>query len=724
MRIRAKTLLVLGIVMLTLTVTAYAVSYSTTLSNIEITEDEDSTFNVKRFVDNLKIDSSSVENTVSDWGTWDDTYGFIENNNTAYVNSNLVDQTFTNLRLNLIAYFNKENQIVWGATFSNQTSTAMPEVILDQLASYKSLFIADPGVEISGLIVLDEMPVLIAAHPILTSEHEGPVHGTLMMGRNLDQAELELLSTAVGLPISVALIGESKMPLDFQRANEHVSAIDPVYLQDLNGTHIAGYALLQDINNSPVALAKVVDSRPVFAIGNQSLLFSGASIAALGISLFLIIAFLLDHLVISRLTALESTVIRIERTGDNSQRVKAEGSDELSSLGESINGMLAVIEQHTITLEDKVAERTKALWEKQEKLEGILNASPDAIVVIDMNGSIIECNDRTTQICGLERSQLVGKAAQDFFAIKDGPKSYDYLLKTVQEKGIVNEFECNLVRKTGKYPAEISLSVLRDKNGHPVGFVSILRDLTERKQLEQRLLRSERFAAIGELAGMIGHDIRNPLTAIKNAVFLLKRHRAKNGDETSSSMINVIENSVENANRIVSDLLDYSREIHLDLSESSPKHLLNQALAMLQVPSSIKLLDNTSSDIKLFVDQSKMVRVFANLVKNAFDAMPKGGTLKIGNVLENDVVRIDFADSGVGVSKEVMPKMFTPLFTTKAQGMGFGLSICKRIVESHGGNISVESIPGEGATFVIVLPVEPKIESAEKIWVIPQKSSS
>jgi signal transduction histidine kinase len=96
----------------------------------------------------------------------------------------------------------------------------------------------------------------------------------------------------------------------------------------------------------------------------------------------------------------------------------------------------------------------------------------------------------------------------------------------------------------------------------------------------------------------------------------------------------------------------------------------------------------------------------------------------VGSVLENDVVKIDFADGGVGISKEVIPKLFTPLFTTKAQGVGFGLSICKRIVESHGGSISVESIPGEGTTFVIVLPVEQKTESGEEIWAIPQKSLS
>jgi sensor domain CHASE-containing protein len=211
LKIRAKTTLVLGIVMLSLAVTACAVAYTSTSNNIEVTEKEDSTFNVKRFIDNLNIDLSSVENTVSDLGTWDDTYRFIEDNSTAYAESNLLDQTFTDLRLNLIVYFNQEDQIVWGETFSNQTSTATYKVTLNQIASYKSLFIADPDAEKSGLIILDGTPVLIATHPVPTSEHGRPAHATLMMGRNLDQPELGILSTAVGLPLSITLIGDPKM---------------------------------------------------------------------------------------------------------------------------------------------------------------------------------------------------------------------------------------------------------------------------------------------------------------------------------------------------------------------------------------------------------------------------------------------------------------------------------------------------------------------------------
>ncbi len=242
MKIRTKTLLLLGLIMISLIVTSYAAAYGMTLSNVKSTEKEDSTSNVNRFINNLNIDTNSVVNTVSDWGSWDDTYRFVEDNNSAYIESNLVDQTFVNLHVNMIAYFNENNDLVWGEMFNNQTSNRIGQKTLNQISSYNALFIRDPNTITSGLIILGEMPFLVAAHPILTSLHEGPAHGTIIMGRSLDQLELDTLSNTVGLPISMAVIGGLAMPQDFQHAGEILSAQNPTFLQDLNDTSMAGYA--------------------------------------------------------------------------------------------------------------------------------------------------------------------------------------------------------------------------------------------------------------------------------------------------------------------------------------------------------------------------------------------------------------------------------------------------------------------------------------------------
>jgi two-component system sensor histidine kinase HydH len=173
----------------------------------------------------------------------------------------------------------------------------------------------------------------------------------------------------------------------------------------------------------------------------------------------------------------------------------------------------------------------------------------------------------------------------------------------------------------------------------------------------------------------------------------------------------------------VNDLLEYSREIHLELEERTPCLLLAEALMMVQVPKRVKLLDQTHDEPKMMVDVGKMIRIFVNLIKNAIDAMPKGGTLEIRSSQKSDKVEFAFIDKGTGISEESMAKLFTPLFTTKAQGMGFGLAICKRVVEAHGGKITVESVVDKGTTFTVTLPVEPKLEvGGEKTWINAQES--
>jgi len=231
-----------------------------------------------------------------------------------------------------------------------------------------------------------------------------------------------------------------------------------------------------------------------------------------------------------------------------------------------------------------------------------------------------------------------------------------------------------------------------------------LEKLVEEKTLELR--KSERMATVGQLAGMVGHDLRNPLTSIANAAYYLKKKADAKLSETEKEMIASIEKSVDSSNKIISELLDYSREINLNRSETDPELLLGETLTLLEVPEKIALVNNTEKEPKFEVDKDKMQRVFVNLIRNALDAMPNGGTLTITSErVENNVV-FSFADTGLGMNEETLQKLWTPLFTTKARGMGLGLPICKRFVEAHNGTISVASTPSKGTTFTVNLPIK------------------
>jgi signal transduction histidine kinase len=197
----------------------------------------------------------------------------------------------------------------------------------------------------------------------------------------------------------------------------------------------------------------------------------------------------------------------------------------------------------------------------------------------------------------------------------------------------------------------------------------------------------------------------------------LKKKLYPQKDKKTKEILELIEGCIEHSNKILTDLLDYSRVIRLELKETTPKSIMKEALSMVEVPKSIQILDGTQSEPKIKVDVEKIKRTFVNIIKNAIDAMPQGGKLTIKSKETNGDLEIAFTDTGIGMSNGVIEKIWNPLFTTKAKGMGLGLPICKRIVEAHGGTISVRSMVGKGTTFTVTIPMETQLEGGEKLWV-------
>jgi signal transduction histidine kinase len=241
---------------------------------------------------------------------------------------------------------------------------------------------------------------------------------------------------------------------------------------------------------------------------------------------------------------------------------------------------------------------------------------------------------------------------------------------------------------------------------------------------QEQLLKAQRLAVIGELAGMVGHDLRNPLTSIAGATYYMKKHLIPKIDGKIEEMLELIEKNISYSNKIINDLLDYSKELKLDLTETTPSSMMKEALSLVEIPRNIQLVNLTGDSPKMKIDAGKVKRCFVNIIKNAVDAMPDGGELTMECSKIGDRMRFRFSDTGVGMSKETITKLWTPLFTTKAKGMGFGLPICKRIVEAHSGLISATSVLRKGTTFEVILPIEPKPkEGGEELWVKTLESS-
>jgi signal transduction histidine kinase len=281
------------------------------------------------------------------------------------------------------------------------------------------------------------------------------------------------------------------------------------------------------------------------------------------------------------------------------------------------------------------------------------------------------------------------------------------------KKGLCT-FEYRFLHKDGSYRwIREEAKVIRDAAGNPAEVMGYWTDVTERKRMEAELAKSQRFAAIGETAAMVGHDLRNPLQGIAGAVYYLATKERPKPSREGRKMLQLIEEGIGRSDKIISDLLEYSRELRLELSETSVKSITEEVAREVKIPRRIRVVNSTKNQPSMKLDVDKMRRVFLNLTLNAVDAMPKGGTLTIASTRSGDNVHITFKDTGEGMTTETLAKLWSPLYTTKAKGMGFGLAVAKRLVEAHGGSISVETKVGKGSTFTVTLPIKRELRGKE-----------
>jgi signal transduction histidine kinase len=260
------------------------------------------------------------------------------------------------------------------------------------------------------------------------------------------------------------------------------------------------------------------------------------------------------------------------------------------------------------------------------------------------------------------------------------------------------------------------------------GAVLSFADVTEIKKLENekkfytnnleqqvqdqagKLIASENLATIGKTAGMVGHDIRNPLQAIVNEIYLAKGELDDMPDsqakKTLKESLNAIEESMFYINKIVGDLQDYAKPMTPQLEKVDAEKTVQEILASIPLPKEVQVSVLIEKGFpKLTVDASYLKRILSNLILNSIQAMPKGGKLTISGARQNGKASISIADTGEGIIEEVKNKIFMPLFTTKSKGQGFGLVVVERLTEALGGTVTFESEKGNGAKFTLEFPM-------------------
>ncbi len=351
-------------------------------------------------------------------------------------------------------------------------------------------------------------------------------------------------------------------------------------------------------------------------------------------------------------------------------------------------------------------------YSKDEELATLRNAvenTNEAFVTIDEAHKVIFFNKAAESIFGYKREDVIGNDLNIIMAKKcsrDHKRAVDKYVKTKIPKHIGHDAELIATRKNGDtFPANISFSVCEvDRKMY---FTGIVTDLTEKKDLESQISKSERLASLGQVVAEISHEIKNPLMMIGGFAKQLIR---QNLDEKTVGKLNIIADEVSRLEELLKELKQYYQPGALKYEKYDMNGLLSEVLSLAKSDCKDKNIDieriESSEPVFFHGDIGKLKQVVLNLIKNAIEAMKNGGKLTVQSELKGNTIEAIITDDGCGIAKEKMETVFDPFFTTKQHGTGLGLSISKSIVEAHeGASFSISSEEGLGTTVKITMPV-------------------
>ena len=363
-------------------------------------------------------------------------------------------------------------------------------------------------------------------------------------------------------------------------------------------------------------------------------------------------------------------------------------------------------------LQDLVCQ-LQELRQKQEINSGIIHSATDAIVTINEDHLIIGYNQGAEKMLGFTRQEALGHDLSLIIPPPYKAEHRDYLrryLATREARVIGKHLRLTALRRDGsEFPMSISFSVA--EIGGNLYFTGIIRDITEYQEMEDRLVQSERLAAMGDTMTHIAHEIKNPLLIIGGFARQLLKLPAF--DDKARQKLSMIAEEVTNLEGMVAQMRDFVRRPPAEKRPGRLEVLISEVLELFHDTFSenhIKVNRVEESPLpEINFDARQLRQVFINLFKNGLEAMPRGGEITVTMGVRGENVEAVVADSGAGMPPEVVANLFQPYFTTKAKGTGLGLAISQSIIQEHGGSISVDSTPGQGSAFTIRLPLEDQV---------------
>jgi PAS domain S-box-containing protein len=684
------------------------------LQNAEAREDID------RCIRALESQVAPLSTMAKDWSAWDDTYAFVTERNAAYLQSTLPPDSFVSGDFNLLYIFNEDGQCVWGESRDSSTGERIDIPELNQSAfieQYGLLEHASVDSSIDGILLTEKGPLLTSSKPITTSENTGPIQGTFVLGRLLDQATIRRLALDLSVPFVMGIAGKDPISRQDEHILQQLLHAESYVIEDAGPGQLHGYGIVRDLRGEPVLLIRAQVPKTIIARGKTAILFASCSILFISIITLIVTYWALNQTVLSRIVNISRKMDHIAQSEDLSVRADVDGSDELGRLEVHLNTML----EHLDNTKQKII-RAKQEW------EGTFDAVPDLIAILNKHHRIIRVNRPMAERLGVTPAAAVGKRCCEFVHKTHSPPTlcpYTEFLAQGKERTV----EIYEARLGGHFC--VSVSPLLDPNGDFYGVVHVARDINERKQAERKTLAAKEQAELlaqeaqtaarakSRFLANMSHEIRTPMNAILGFSDIL----ATDGlNEEQAENVRMIHDSGGHLLQLINDILDFSKieadKLDIQMAHCSLRQVLTRTESMLRPAALNKGLEFLVQEYgavpaHMYTDACRLQQCLMNLVSNAVKFTDQGHVhINVASVGKNGITRIrfDIEDTGIGIPAEKQQEIFDSFTQADASttrqygGTGLGLAITKRLAGLLGGELSVSSERGVGSVFSLSIP--------------------
>jgi len=725
MSLRLKTLIIMTLAFACLVGSYYAFSQMVTARGFSQLENHFVRQYQDQAVDYLEIEQERLATLTKDWASWDDIYQYMVSRDPEFLNANLTDEALLGLNLSVLLIQDLDGNPVYLSGIDRQTSQRLALDVATVGPAFQATLSSnlESSSHLSGLIQHNGQPTMIARYTILDSAGNGPPRGWLLFGRYLDEAEIQRMSAALGIPLVIYEPTNAALPATVSAALLTTADAAEVLTEPLDAFTIAGYRMIRDITGTPLVVLRVDMPRDIYQQAKANFNYTMLLFSVTGLAVIVGTIRFLDSNILTRISRLVKNVVDIGKAGDPSKRLPISGHDEISDLGHNINGMLENLE--TV---NQARDRTRAaLYQSEEHFRSVSDTAQEAILTFHANGTIFYLNQSAQRLFKITTEEIMGKSV-DLMFLSSQKARLEGLIQDARNRNhdtIVEakRTEMTAARPDGSaFPAEVSIADWISSAGPQ--FTIMVRDITERYQAQSELEKQNREltranSAKSDFLAQMSHELRTPLNAILGFTELMSDRILGDISEEQVACLDDIHASGQHLLSLIDDVLDVSR------IEAGKTNLHQESLTISEVAADVvmeirPMLDKSQQTVTIEVadevtevkaDRKLLRQILSNLLSNASKFSAAKSEIEISARRDGDYCRISVTDHGIGINKNQLEKVFEAFYqadtlTEKAQqGTGLGLNICKQYVTLMGGHIWAESTLGQGSTFSFTLPV-------------------